>query len=241
MAIHSRENETRDYQRKRAPLSQAFLLKRNNGERLDTVSFACNRSIKGLTKTNTAVASKAREECWKKIAECVNSSGSSNVPRTWRQIKTKYKNLLQSAHQRRKKQTQEAQKSPQTLQGGPQSSPAFHVPQELYVEVDGNTMVVVEPHNIVSPQTEIGNKDEMIFKTLYPEGPHEEAENVQTPNLPEASTPRSEEQLVEFESLKYLQKKNIELDNIKKELEIQKLRLEIEKLEYEKKMRQLAK
>ncbi|KAJ0036857.1 hypothetical protein NQD34_005534 [Periophthalmus magnuspinnatus] len=124
------------------------------------------------TKANTAVASKAREECWKKIAECVNSSGSSNVPRTWRQIKTKYKNLLQSAHRRHKRQIREANQTNQdaqvleSLQGGVQSHPAFHSPQEVFVQVDGNTMVVMEPHNLVSPQTEV--KGYNCFGVFFP-------------------------------------------------------------------------
>lgn len=54
---------------------------------------------------------------------------------------------------------------------------------------------------------------------------------------PEASTSRPlEEETIETDSLRALQKRNIELDNIKKELEIQKLKLEIETLEYEKKV-----
>ncbi|XP_016421633.1 uncharacterized protein LOC107750654 isoform X1 [Sinocyclocheilus rhinocerous] len=53
------------------------------------------------TKGNTIAAAKVRQDAWRKIAAKLNASNPMGPRRTWQQVKTKYKNIVQSANKRR--------------------------------------------------------------------------------------------------------------------------------------------
>ncbi|XP_034023113.1 uncharacterized protein LOC117507375 [Thalassophryne amazonica] len=204
------------------------------------------------TKGNTAAANKAREECWKKIADRVNSCGTCSVQRTWQQIKTKHKNILQSANRREKYEKRKIAGGPAlvdvTDSEEPAPSPSRECPitegtqgdvtsvtgaggsqQNVYVQVVGDTMVLLESppaHTHIDPQTKEDINDEATHSGLTGE------EGVQYSPQRVASTSTSPEtQKVGTDTVTALYKRNLELDNIKKELEIKKLKLEIEQLE----------
>ncbi|XP_028816625.1 uncharacterized protein LOC114768476 [Denticeps clupeoides] len=73
------------------------------------------------TKGNTAKAAKTRKEGWQKVADRLNAVNTS-TPRTWEQVKIKYKNILQTANRKKA----ELQKN-----GGRSSGPDFIPAEEL--------------------------------------------------------------------------------------------------------------
>ncbi|XP_068506045.1 uncharacterized protein [Syngnathus scovelli] len=136
-------------------------------------------------KSNTVAANKAREECWQKIADRVNKCGTSTVKRTWQQIKIKHKNIIQSAN-RKKNEMRKTGVEPapasytaseeldlsnnegcpiiEGIEGAFQSDPSAGSSQHhLYVQVEGETVVLVEPPVHVphksSPKMEIDDED----------------------------------------------------------------------------------
>ncbi|XP_016426738.1 uncharacterized protein LOC107754692 isoform X3 [Sinocyclocheilus rhinocerous] len=53
------------------------------------------------TKGNTIAAAKVRQGAWRKITAKLNASSPMGPRRTWQQVKTKYKNIVQSANKRK--------------------------------------------------------------------------------------------------------------------------------------------
>ncbi|XP_056318793.1 GT1 domain-containing protein [Danio aesculapii] len=53
------------------------------------------------TKGNTIAAARLRQDAWRKIASKLNASNPLGPRRTWQQVKTKYKNIVQSANKRK--------------------------------------------------------------------------------------------------------------------------------------------
>ncbi|XP_048040076.1 GT1 domain-containing protein [Megalobrama amblycephala] len=53
------------------------------------------------TKGNTIAAAKVRQDAWRKISVKLNASNPLGPRRTWQQVKTKYKNIVQSANKRK--------------------------------------------------------------------------------------------------------------------------------------------
>ncbi|XP_067299043.1 GT1 domain-containing protein isoform X1 [Pseudorasbora parva] len=53
------------------------------------------------TKGNTIAAAKVRQDAWRKISIKLNASNPMGPRRTWQQVKTKYKNIVQSANKRK--------------------------------------------------------------------------------------------------------------------------------------------
>ncbi|XP_028657241.1 uncharacterized protein LOC114651583 [Erpetoichthys calabaricus] len=51
-------------------------------------------------KSNTAASAKEKEEAWKRIADRINACNTRGVKRSWQQVKTKYKNILQRANKK---------------------------------------------------------------------------------------------------------------------------------------------
>ncbi|XP_039620438.1 uncharacterized protein LOC120536174 [Polypterus senegalus] len=51
-------------------------------------------------KSNTAASAKARREAWQRIADRINACNPRGVKRSWQQVKTKYKNIVQSANRK---------------------------------------------------------------------------------------------------------------------------------------------
>ncbi|KAM6979721.1 uncharacterized protein FYW47_018888 [Aplochiton taeniatus] len=54
-----------------------------------------------LRKSNTARSAKLRVEAWQRIAEKLNTASGSSYERTWLQVKTKHKNILQTANKKK--------------------------------------------------------------------------------------------------------------------------------------------
>nr|XP_057903049.1 uncharacterized protein LOC131101724 isoform X2 [Doryrhamphus excisus] len=52
-------------------------------------------------KSNTAAAAKERESAWEKITARVNACNPTGEKRTWKQLKMKYKNIVQTANRKR--------------------------------------------------------------------------------------------------------------------------------------------
>ncbi|XP_030289826.1 uncharacterized protein LOC115591728 isoform X2 [Sparus aurata] len=52
-------------------------------------------------KSNTAAAAKERETAWEEIAARVNACSPTGEKRTWKQLKLKYKNIIQQANRKK--------------------------------------------------------------------------------------------------------------------------------------------
>ncbi|XP_037123966.1 uncharacterized protein LOC119132628 isoform X3 [Syngnathus acus] len=187
-------------------------------------------------KSNTVAANKAREECWQKIADRVNKCGTSIVKRTWQQIKIKHKNIIQSAN-RKKNEMRKTGVEPapasstaseeldlsnnegcpiiEGIEGAFQSDPSAGSSQHhLYVQVEGETVVLLEP------PVHVPHKSSPKGEGILHHSPQ-----------PTASTARQTKRQIApcqvADTIRALYKRNLELDNLKKELEIKKLKLEI--------------
>ncbi|KAL7385936.1 hypothetical protein ABVT39_002109 [Epinephelus coioides] len=142
-------------------------------------------------KSNTVSANKAREECWQKIADRVNACGTNTVRRTWQQIRTKHKNIIQSANRK---------KNEMRKTGGGPAPPQYTASEELALaNNEGRPIMEGIEGGIKSDPCASSSQHH-----LYVQG---------------------------ADTIRALYKRNLELDNEKKELEMKKLKLEIGILE----------
>nr|XP_015213721.1 PREDICTED: uncharacterized protein LOC107078715 isoform X2 [Lepisosteus oculatus] len=63
-------------------------------------------------RNNTLAAAKAREDAWQRIADKLNACTTMGVKRTWKQVKTKYKNIIQSANKKKREERKTGEGSP---------------------------------------------------------------------------------------------------------------------------------
>ncbi|XP_023679882.1 uncharacterized protein [Paramormyrops kingsleyae] len=184
-------------------------------------------------KSNTVGAAKARKACWQRIADSVNAYSANGVKRTWTQVKTKYKNIVQTANRKRGSVKQRG--------GGPLQNILVEEltlsnnegsPLITGFQVDG-TSKYLELHATMENHPEATKIDEESLSICSEIKTEQEVNPVSSPHAgPSVSAPTS--RMMESESVKTLYKRTLELDIIYKELLIKKVKLEIERLEDEK-------
>ncbi|XP_067303141.1 uncharacterized protein [Pseudorasbora parva] len=203
-------------------------------------------------RSNTVSAAKAREECWRKIADCINAC-NPNSKRSWQQIKTKYKNIIQSANRK---------KSEIRKTGGGPPPPEYTVAEELAISnnkgrpimdgitdavqsdpgagsckqvtmVEGNAVSLLKPAHMHAVSHTDGNANEDTLSVCSETA----AEDFSQPALEtEASTSmgyRRNVNKVETDSVRVLYKRSLELDCSLKELDCELRRLQIKKIKLE--------
>ncbi|XP_048865807.1 myb/SANT-like DNA-binding domain-containing protein 4 isoform X3 [Brienomyrus brachyistius] len=183
-------------------------------------------------KSNTVGAAKERKACWQRIADSVNAYSANGVKRTWTQVKTKYKNIVQTANRKRGSVRQRGGGLLQntlveelTLSNN-EGSP-------LITGFQGMDATYLDPHSTMEIQSETKVDEESL--SICSEIKTEEVNPVSFPHAgPSVSAPTS--RMMESESVKTLYKRTLELDIIYKELLIKKVKLEIERLEDEKRL-----
>ncbi|XP_073711474.1 uncharacterized protein [Misgurnus anguillicaudatus] len=209
-------------------------------------------------RSNTVSAAKAREECWRKIADCVNACNPNSI-RSWQQIKTKYKNIIQSAN-RKKCEIRKTGGGPPPpeytvaeelalsnnkgrpimdgIAGAVQSDPGAGSSKQVTL-VQGNAVSLMRPalvHTVSCPEGE-ENEDTLsvcsdtVAEDFTPPAPETEA-------LSSSMGCRRNVNKVETDSVRALYKRSLELDCKLKELDcelktlqIKKIKLEIKQLE----------
>ncbi|XP_050957722.1 uncharacterized protein LOC127158755 [Labeo rohita] len=206
-------------------------------------------------RSNTVSAAKAREDCWRKIADSVNAC-NPNSKRTWQQIRTKYKNILQSAN--RKKcdgrktgggppppeytvaeelalSNSEGRPIMDGISGARQSDPGAGSSKQVTV-VDGNTVALLKPSHIHAvSQTESVTNEETLSACSETEGTGLAEDFSQPTAEPEASTSmgfKRNVNKVETDSVRALYKRKMEIDCTLKELDCELRRLQIKKLNW---------
>ncbi|XP_074538431.1 uncharacterized protein LOC141799884 [Halichoeres trimaculatus] len=117
-------------------------------------------------KGNTSVIKKEREKAWQLITDRLNATNLSGQKRTWQQVKTKYKNILQSAVKKKTHQTSTGGGPPSQaltpaeelaldlnkgrpvmkgIQGGTVTDSVLATERCAFLQVSGDTVLLLEP------------------------------------------------------------------------------------------------
>ncbi|XP_058630221.1 uncharacterized protein LOC131539601 isoform X2 [Onychostoma macrolepis] len=178
---------------------------------------------------------KQEKSVGKKIADCVNAC-NPNYKRSWQQIKTKYKNIIQS--EELALSSNKGRPIMDGITGAVQSDPGAGSSQQVTL-VEGNTVSLLKPahfHTVSHTEGEANDEDTLSVcsETI--------AEDFSQPApQTDASTSmgfRRNVNKVETDSVRALYKRSLELDCTLKELDcelrslqIKKIKLEIKQLE----------
>ncbi|XP_059925000.1 uncharacterized protein LOC132470405 isoform X1 [Gadus macrocephalus] len=170
-------------------------------------------------KGNTIIINKNRDAAWQVIADRLNASGLGNDKRTWIQVKTKHKNILQSATKK---------KSDSLKTGGGNPPKGLTPAEDLALALNRGRPLKQE---LVDPPQEDVFGQQEVEQMFTLDEPDEEASSAVTDVSD--SIPETRRAAGQNEDVKAIYKRHLLLDNEYKRLKMRKVQLEIKKLEKE--------
>ncbi|XP_063058109.1 uncharacterized protein LOC134451502 [Engraulis encrasicolus] len=188
-------------------------------------------------KGNTLAITRARDMAWQEIADRLNASGVNTVKRTALQVKTKHKNIIQSAIKKRA----EAQKASGVESRPPLSPPedvalalSLHRGRPMVDGIIGGTSSEILPSSCREKYIQVTEDGSMQLLD-----PPQQSSNSASPNSYKTGKWRFDEEMLsgdgipEDEDVSSVYKRHLLLKMEYHKLKMRKVQLEIKKLQKE--------